>query len=187
MRYTDETEEYVQFGSRRNMLLLKTMGEIAKRHDIHWKLHTEMANGFSLEMVDYKSKTSHTIRPDALGKVLERALTVLRNWTGESYDYRRKCTFYGLDAHTHVIQWLNGRDHLSGRWVPQGGTWEDGPDICIIVSHRALLEHHVSGEIYIQRPSLMNERLVVTSPFVDGEDWEVPDGTLFYSHSNILG
>jgi len=186
MRYVDETEEYVQFGSRRNTILLKKVVEIAARHQLHWKLRTELANGYSMELINYSAKLSHHVPPAALGKVLEKILTVLKEWTGEDYNFNRKCTYYGFDAHENVIQWLNGRDNKPGRWVPLGASWEDGPDMEIMVSDYAILESVDSGEIYLRRHSVLGEVLRVYHPLVDGETWEVPDGTLFYAHGPLV-
>ena len=144
----DEDEEYEKFGSRRNQLLLRVVVDLATRHDLHWQLNTEEGRGFSMELLRPSARTRRKLPAGRLGEVLEAALKVIEDWTGEDYGYNRRCTFYGLDAHKNEIQYLNGPDGKRGYWAAPGQVWAENRINEIDVPADAVFESVVSGQMY---------------------------------------
>lgn len=185
MRYIDETQEYVNFGSRRNQVLLRNVADIAKRHKIEWVLRTELDSGFSLKLIRPREYTTYTVRPGSFGKVLERALNVLKDWTGDNYEYRRKCTFYGLEAHHYQIQWLYSPDGKTGRWVIPGAIWDDGEDMTLTPRSDAVLECPTSGELFVRPSANVVDAEGVLQVLFDDKTIKLANEATFYCHGPL--
>lgn len=147
----NEDDQYEQFGSHRNQLLLRVAAEKAADNGLLFNLSALPNNEFQM-LLTWERPTHHpnfTSVVDNLGKVLEDVLMdFFGGVLGDHYHVHSRCTFYGVDvSDQESLMWVTDADRKRGYWTRTGQEWSANRINEVEVPIDSLFENPVTGQL----------------------------------------